>query len=121
MLLTVRHKLFTTHHQNLTHTSKNNINKLHPVVHSFVEISKNIYSKMSIQKKKFSFICWECRPPKLSECAPLFMSAFKIRNAGAILHSHAIESVGFSFFLSVLLKISIFYNEPPHYSLLLCL
>ena len=26
--------------------------------------------------------------PKLSDCSPLFMHAFKQRNAGAVLHSH---------------------------------
>jgi methylthioribulose 1-phosphate dehydratase/enolase-phosphatase E1 len=31
-----------------------------------------------------------CRPPKLSDCSPLFLHAFKQRNAGAVLHSHAI-------------------------------
>ena len=30
------------------------------------------------------------RPPKLSDCAPLFLHAFKQRNAGAVLHSHSI-------------------------------
>lgn len=31
--------------------------------------------------------------PKLSECAPLFMEAYKQRNAGAVLHSHALEAM----------------------------
>ena len=31
-----------------------------------------------------------CRDPKLSDCAPLFLHAFQQRNAGAVLHSHAI-------------------------------
>ena len=31
-----------------------------------------------------------CRVPKLSDCAPLFLHAYKQRNAGAVLHSHAI-------------------------------
>ena len=30
-----------------------------------------------------------CRAPKLSDCSPLFLHAFKQRNAGAVLHSHA--------------------------------
>uniref|UniRef100_A0A7S1T1M1 Probable methylthioribulose-1-phosphate dehydratase n=1 Tax=Tetraselmis chuii TaxID=63592 RepID=A0A7S1T1M1_9CHLO len=29
------------------------------------------------------------KPPKLSECAPLFMSAYEMRDAGAVLHSHS--------------------------------
>lgn len=29
------------------------------------------------------------RPPKLSDCAPLFLHAFQQRGAGAVLHSHA--------------------------------
>eukprot|EP00873_Tetraselmis_striata_P006205 jgi/Tetstr1/426469/TSEL_016770.t1 len=29
------------------------------------------------------------KPPKLSECAPLFMSAYDLRDAGAVLHSHS--------------------------------
>ncbi len=29
---------------------------------------------------------------KLSQCAPLFMHAFKIRNAGAVLHSHSVNA-----------------------------
>jgi 2,3-diketo-5-methylthio-1-phosphopentane phosphatase/methylthioribulose-1-phosphate dehydratase len=33
------------------------------------------------------------RPYKLSECAPLFMHAFNIRNAGAVLHSHSLNVV----------------------------
>eukprot|EP00894_Picocystis_sp_ML_P003885 jgi/Pico_ML_1/54402/g4756.t1 len=31
--------------------------------------------------------------PKLSECAPLFMEAYKQRNAGAVLHSHALDAM----------------------------
>ena len=31
-----------------------------------------------------------CRLPKLSDCSPLFLHAFKQRNAGAVLHSHSI-------------------------------
>lgn len=30
---------------------------------------------------------------KLSECAPLFMHAYKIRDAGAVLHSHSIHAM----------------------------
>lgn len=30
---------------------------------------------------------------KLSECAPLFMHAYKIRNAGAVLHSHSLHAM----------------------------
>ncbi len=30
---------------------------------------------------------------KLSQCAPLFMHAYKIRNAGAVLHSHSINAM----------------------------
>jgi len=33
------------------------------------------------------------KPPKLSECSPLFMAAYELRNAGAVLHSHATECV----------------------------
>lgn len=31
------------------------------------------------------------RKPKLSDCAPLFLHAYQQRNAGAVLHSHAIN------------------------------
>lgn len=39
----------------------------------------------------------EARPPpykapKLSECAPLFMSAFELRGAGAVLHGHSMNA-----------------------------
>lgn len=30
--------------------------------------------------------------PKLSECAPLFLSAYELRNAGAIIHGHSINA-----------------------------
>jgi methylthioribulose-1-phosphate dehydratase len=30
---------------------------------------------------------------KLSECAPLFMHAYRLRNAGAVLHSHSIHAM----------------------------
>mmetsp|Transcript_28725 Transcript_28725/g.73056 ORF Transcript_28725/g.73056 Transcript_28725/m.73056 type:complete len:502 (-) Transcript_28725:369-1874(-) len=33
------------------------------------------------------------RPPKLSECSPLFMSAYELRNAGAVIHSHSMWCV----------------------------
>ncbi|CAN6443610.1 unnamed protein product [Victoria cruziana] len=33
------------------------------------------------------------KPPKCSECAPLFMKAYQMRNAGAVIHSHGIECV----------------------------
>ncbi|KAK8706211.1 hypothetical protein V6N13_049786 [Hibiscus sabdariffa] len=32
------------------------------------------------------------KPPKCSDCAPLFMKAYHMRNAGAVIHSHGIES-----------------------------
>ncbi|KAH7293000.1 hypothetical protein KP509_28G007500 [Ceratopteris richardii] len=32
------------------------------------------------------------KPPKCSECAPLFMKAYKMRKAGAVIHSHGMES-----------------------------
>ena len=35
----------------------------------------------------------EGKPAKLSECAPLFQSAYELRGAGAVLHSHALEAV----------------------------
>jgi len=34
-----------------------------------------------------------CNSLKLSECAPLFMQAYKFRDAGAVLHSHGMECV----------------------------
>lgn len=33
------------------------------------------------------------RPPKLSECAPLFMSAYDMRKAGAVIHGHSMNAV----------------------------
>eukprot|EP01023_Acetabularia_acetabulum_P047785 TRINITY_DN503_c0_g2_i1.p1 TRINITY_DN503_c0_g2~~TRINITY_DN503_c0_g2_i1.p1 ORF type:complete len:584 (+),score=92.86 TRINITY_DN503_c0_g2_i1:133-1752(+) len=33
------------------------------------------------------------KPPKLSECAPLFMAAYELREAGAVMHSHSIHAV----------------------------
>ncbi|KAL3680468.1 hypothetical protein R1sor_023424 [Riccia sorocarpa] len=32
------------------------------------------------------------RPPKCSECGPLFLKAYTMRNAGAVIHSHGLES-----------------------------
>ncbi|XP_010244771.1 PREDICTED: probable bifunctional methylthioribulose-1-phosphate dehydratase/enolase-phosphatase E1 1 [Nelumbo nucifera] len=32
------------------------------------------------------------KPPKCSECAPLFMKAYEMRNAGAVIHSHGMEA-----------------------------
>lgn len=32
------------------------------------------------------------KPPKCSECCPLFLKAYKMRNAGAVIHSHGLES-----------------------------
>lgn len=33
------------------------------------------------------------KPPKLSECAPLFMSAYELRDAGAVLHGHSMNAM----------------------------
>ncbi|KAL3130630.1 hypothetical protein ABBQ38_008024 [Trebouxia sp. C0009 RCD-2024] len=33
------------------------------------------------------------KPPKLSECSPLFMAAFELRSAGAVMHSHSLNAV----------------------------
>ncbi|GLC57171.1 hypothetical protein PLESTB_001194900 [Pleodorina starrii] len=33
------------------------------------------------------------RPPKLSECSPLFMAAYELRNAGAVIHSHSMNAI----------------------------
>ncbi|KAK4795192.1 hypothetical protein SAY86_013186 [Trapa natans] len=32
------------------------------------------------------------KPPKCTDCAPLFMKAYKMRDAGAVIHSHGMES-----------------------------
>ncbi|GLU23354.1 hypothetical protein SLE2022_393700 [Rubroshorea leprosula] len=32
------------------------------------------------------------KPPKCSDCAPLFMKAYEMRGAGAVIHSHGMES-----------------------------
>ncbi|XP_074604410.1 methylthioribulose-1-phosphate dehydratase [Brevipalpus obovatus] len=41
--------------------------------------------------------CLECPLPsknlKLSECTPLFMKAYQIRNAGSVIHAHSINAV----------------------------
>ncbi|PNW88149.1 hypothetical protein CHLRE_01g016528v5 [Chlamydomonas reinhardtii] len=33
------------------------------------------------------------RPPKLSECSSLFMAAYELRGAGAVIHSHSMNAV----------------------------
>ena len=33
------------------------------------------------------------KPPKLSECQPLFMAAYRLRGAGAVMHSHSMNAV----------------------------
>ncbi|KAL6535731.1 hypothetical protein OROHE_012575 [Orobanche hederae] len=35
---------------------------------------------------------WPNKPPKCSDCGPLFLKAYEMRNAGAVIHSHGIES-----------------------------
>ncbi|PIN18343.1 Class II aldolase/adducin N-terminal domain protein [Handroanthus impetiginosus] len=35
---------------------------------------------------------WPHKPPKCSDCAPLFLKAYEMRNAGAVIHSHGMES-----------------------------
>ncbi|KAL0399399.1 UNVERIFIED_CONTAM: putative bifunctional methylthioribulose-1-phosphate dehydratase/enolase-phosphatase E1 1 [Sesamum radiatum] len=35
---------------------------------------------------------WPYKPPKCSDCGPLFMKAYEMRNAGAVIHSHGMES-----------------------------
>ncbi|OAY64042.1 probable bifunctional methylthioribulose-1-phosphate dehydratase/enolase-phosphatase E1 [Ananas comosus] len=35
---------------------------------------------------------WPHKPPKCTDCAPLFMKAYQMRNAGAVIHSHGMES-----------------------------
>ncbi|KAJ4841905.1 hypothetical protein Tsubulata_011238 [Turnera subulata] len=32
------------------------------------------------------------KPPKCSDCAPLFLKAYEMRDAGAVIHSHGMES-----------------------------
>ncbi|KAL6753260.1 HAD-like domain-containing protein [Haematococcus lacustris] len=33
------------------------------------------------------------RPPKLSECSPLFMAAYELRGAGAVIHGHSVNAL----------------------------
>ncbi|KAG8364926.1 hypothetical protein BUALT_Bualt18G0049500 [Buddleja alternifolia] len=35
---------------------------------------------------------WPHKPPKCSDCAPVFMKAYEMRNASAVIHSHGLES-----------------------------
>ncbi|CAM8896755.1 unnamed protein product [Rhodiola kirilowii] len=35
---------------------------------------------------------WPHKAPKCSDCAPLFLKAYNMRNAGAVIHSHGMES-----------------------------
>ncbi|KAL8510216.1 hypothetical protein ACS0TY_017146 [Phlomoides rotata] len=35
---------------------------------------------------------WPNKPPKCSDCGPLFLKAYEMRNAGAVIHSHGMES-----------------------------
>ncbi|EPS70848.1 hypothetical protein M569_03907, partial [Genlisea aurea] len=35
---------------------------------------------------------WPHKPPKCSDCGPLFLKAYEMRNAGAVIHSHGMES-----------------------------
>ncbi|XP_039824209.1 probable bifunctional methylthioribulose-1-phosphate dehydratase/enolase-phosphatase E1 isoform X5 [Panicum virgatum] len=35
---------------------------------------------------------WPNKPPKCTDCAPLFMKAYQMRGAGAVIHSHGIET-----------------------------
>lgn len=35
---------------------------------------------------------WPHKPPKCSDCGPLFLKAYEIRNAGVVIHSHGMES-----------------------------
>uniref|UniRef100_A0A804NLJ5 Probable methylthioribulose-1-phosphate dehydratase n=1 Tax=Zea mays TaxID=4577 RepID=A0A804NLJ5_MAIZE len=35
---------------------------------------------------------WPNKPPKCTDCAPLFMKAYLMRGAGAVIHSHGIET-----------------------------
>ncbi|CAL4988231.1 unnamed protein product [Urochloa decumbens] len=35
---------------------------------------------------------WPNKPPKCTDCAPLFMKAYQTRGAGAVIHSHGIET-----------------------------
>lgn len=35
---------------------------------------------------------WPNKPPKCSDCGPIFLKAYEIRNAGAVIHSHGMET-----------------------------
>ncbi|XP_025826848.1 probable bifunctional methylthioribulose-1-phosphate dehydratase/enolase-phosphatase E1 [Panicum hallii] len=35
---------------------------------------------------------WPDKPPKCTDCAPLFMKVYQMRGAGAVIHSHGIET-----------------------------
>ncbi|KAK6132692.1 hypothetical protein DH2020_033575 [Rehmannia glutinosa] len=35
---------------------------------------------------------WPHKPPKCSDCGPLFLKTYEMRNAGAVIHSHGMES-----------------------------
>ncbi|KAG8089828.1 hypothetical protein GUJ93_ZPchr0011g28551 [Zizania palustris] len=35
---------------------------------------------------------WPYKPPKCTDCAPLFMKAYLMRGAGAVIHSHGMET-----------------------------
>ncbi|KAI3466103.1 hypothetical protein Pfo_022766 [Paulownia fortunei] len=35
---------------------------------------------------------WPHKPPKCSDCGPLFLKAYEMRNAGSVIHSHGMES-----------------------------
>ena len=39
---------------------------------------------------------------KVSECTPLFLQSYKLRDAGAVLHSHSVNAVLISFMPSVM-------------------
>ncbi|KAF8391331.1 hypothetical protein HHK36_023635 [Tetracentron sinense] len=41
---------------------------------------------------KPSLKSYPCKPPKCTDCAPLFMKVYELRNAGAVIHSHGLES-----------------------------
>ncbi|XP_051128753.1 probable bifunctional methylthioribulose-1-phosphate dehydratase/enolase-phosphatase E1 1 [Andrographis paniculata] len=35
---------------------------------------------------------WPNKPPKCSDCGPIFLKAYEIRNSGAVIHSHGMET-----------------------------
>ncbi|KAG6421351.1 hypothetical protein SASPL_117902 [Salvia splendens] len=35
---------------------------------------------------------WPNKPPKCSDCGPLFLKTYEMRNAGSVIHSHGMES-----------------------------